>query len=218
VAAAKPLVAAALLALALAGAAHADDPKVDLTKADQERATAGLLKLADFGMGWQGGSTRAHKLVSPGCPGFNPRESDLVVSGHAEAHFAYRRGGVSVGQDVQVLKTPQAVRTDFVRTIKPPLARCLAYRLRKTPRVVSASVERIPFPQVGSVSAAYRATLVIKDGSRVVRLYDDYVFFGIGRYEFALNVVAPAAAGAPLVNFEAAIAQLLARRSDHPCC
>jgi hypothetical protein len=218
VVAAKSLVAAALLALALAAAALADAPTVSIRKADQERAVAGLLKLSDFGMGWQGGSTAPHKLSSPNCPGFNPKESDLVVNGHAEARFAYPRGGVTLGQDVQVLASESAVRTDFARTIKPPLARCLAYQLKHTPHVVSVRVARIRFPEVGTDSAAYRATLVVKDGSRTVMMYDDYVFFGSGRYEYALNVVAPVAAGEQLVTFEAAMAQILVKRVAKPCC
>lgn len=216
--AAKSLVAAALLALGLTAAALADNPTVSITKADQEQATAALLHLTDFGTGWQGGATKPGKLAAPSCPGFNPKESDLVVSGHAQARFVYARGGVTFAQDVQVLKSDAAVRTDFSRTIKPELGGCLAYQLKKSANVVSVHVERIRFPKVGSVSAAYRATLVVKDGNHTVKLYDDYVFFGVGRFEYALNVVVPSPLGDQLVNFESAMARILIKRSAKPCC
>jgi hypothetical protein len=219
VVAAKSLVAAPLLALVLAASALADQPTVRITKADQKRAEAGLLRLGDFGTGWQGGMTAASKLSAPQCPGFNPKESDLVVTGHADARFVLTGQGVTFGQDVQVLRSEAAVRTDFARTIRPELARCLAYQLRKAPNVTHVQVEAIRFPRVGAVSAAYRATLIVKEGGRTIKLYDDYVFFGVGRYEFALNVVAPVAAGDQLVNFESAMARILIKRTaKQPCC
>jgi hypothetical protein len=217
VVAAKSLVAAALLALAVATAALADAPTVKIKPADQDRASAALLKLNDFGAGWAGGATKASKLTAPKCPGFDPKESDLVVTGHAEARFVYRRGGVSFGQDVQVLRNEEDVRTDFARTIRPRLASCIAYQLRKSPNVTAVSVEKIPFPKVGTVSAAYRATLLVKDGKRTLKLYDDYVFFGTGRYEHALNVIAPFVVGDQLVSFESAMARILVKRAK-PCC
>jgi len=62
---------------------------------------------------------------------------------------------------VQVLVNAAAVQKDFARTVKPQLAGCLAYQLRKASNVTRATVTKIQFPAVGTVSAAYRATIVV---------------------------------------------------------
>ena len=212
--AAKALLAG-VVALLWTGAALADNPTVHLTETDQAKAAASLLRLHDFGMGWSGGAKAAGKLTAPRCPGFDPKESDLVVSGHAAAHFAYGRGAVTLDQDTQVLETPEAVRTDFARTIKPKLAECLAYQLKQAGKgqVVSAEVRRLPFPALGTVSAAYRATLVLRAGSRLVKFVNDFVFVGEGRLEYSLSIVAPAVESAQLVPFEQSLVQILVRRA-----
>src|SRR5919199_939106 len=185
-------VAVALLALVLAPAALADNPTVKISSADQARAEAALLRLTDFGAGWQGGRTPTSKLRAPSCPGFNPKESDLVVTGHANANFVYSGGRVTFGQDVQVLRSEADVRTDFARSIRPKLAGCIAYQLKQSGAIAQVRVDKIPFPRIGAVSAAYRATLSVKNGARTIKLYSDSVFVGVGRYEYALRVLAPA--------------------------
>jgi hypothetical protein len=200
----------------LASPALADKPTVRLTKADQARAVSALLSLKDFTTGWRGGRTKTHPLTAPSCPGFDPKESDLVVSGHADAAFTYAPGEVTFNQDVQVLHSAAAVRTDFSRTIRPPLAGCLKYQLQKSKNVVQVKVARVDFPAIGSVSAAFRALLTLEEGKRKVKIYDDFVFFGVGRMEYALNVLAPVQLASQLAPFEFSMAQLLAKRSAKP--
>ena len=204
-----------LLALACTGAALADNPTVKINTADQAKADASLVTLKDFGVGWTGGPKTPSKLAAPSCPGFNPKESDLVVTGHAEARFTYSRGGVIFDQDSQVLVTSAAVKTDFSRTIQPKLADCLAYQLKSSSKgsVLSVSVHKLALPAVGTISAAYRATLMIKTATAgAARIVSDFVFFGQGRYEFSINVVAPASEGGQLVPFETAMAKILVKR------
>jgi hypothetical protein len=207
-----------VLALVVTAGALADNPTVRIAKADQDGAVAALLRSTDFASGWQGGPTKPTKLTAPKCPGFDPKESDLVVTGHADARFVYPSGQASFDQDVQVLATAAAVRKDFARTIGPKLGPCLEHELKASSQVVAVRVQRIPFPRFGSVSAAYRATLVLKVGKHRVSLLADYVFFGVGRYEYALKVVAPAGERSQLVAFESAMARILVRRSPKPCC
>jgi hypothetical protein len=218
VAAAKPLLAAAFLGLAgasfvFASAALADKPTVRITKADQARAVAALLHRADFGTGWSGGPIKTRSLTAPDCPGFDPKESDLVVTGHADARYVFQKGDVELDQDVQVLASAQAVKTDFARTISPKLGRCLALQLKKLPHVVSTSVSRLSFPQTGTVSAAYRATISVRDGKTKGQLVSDYVFFGAGRLEYEFTVVAPPGARPQLMKFEVGLAQILLKRA-----
>ena len=216
--AARIFVAGALLALASAGAALADNPTVKINSADQAKADASLIRLKDCGVGWVGGPKTPSKLTAPGCPGFNPKESDLVVSGHAEAQFTYTSAGGKVifDQDSQVLASSDAVRTDFARSIQPKLAGCLAYpwKSSKTPKVVSVAVRQLGLPRIGDVSAAYRVTVVLKSSTgRTEKIVSDSVFFGQGRFEFAINVLAPAAAGDQLVPFETMMARILVKRA-----
>jgi hypothetical protein len=203
-----------LLALACTGAALADNPTVKINTADQAKADASLVTLKDFGVGWTGGPKTPSKLAAPSCPGFNPKESDLVITGHAEARFTYSRGGVIFDQDSQVLVTSAAVKTDFSRTIRPKLADCLAYQLKSSSKgsVLSVSVHKLALPAVGAISAAYRATLMIKTATGTAKIVSDFVFFGQGRYEFSINVVAPASEGGQLVPFETAMAKILVKR------
>jgi hypothetical protein len=218
VAAKSVVTTVALLALLSAAAARADAPTVRIAAADQVRAEAALLRLSDIGAGWQGGRVPTSKLTAPNCPGFDPKESDLVVTGHADARFSNPRASATLAQDVQVLRSERAVRTDFARTITSGLGRCLAYQLKKEPGVASVSVARIAFPKLGTIAAAYRATLLLKTVHGTVKFYGDYVFIGTGRYEFALRVLAPSPVVDQLVNFETAMARILIKRLGKPCC
>ncbi len=194
-------------------AALADNPTVRITKGDQAKAVAALLHRADFGSGWTGGPIKARSLTAPSCPGFNPKESDLVVSGHADARYVFQKGDVELDQDVQVLKSAVAVRTDFSRTISPKLGQCLGIQLKKLPHVVSAAVARVSFPATGDVSAVYRATISVRDGKVKGKLVSDYVFFGAGRVEYEFTVVAPPGARAQLGQFESGLARILLKRA-----
>ncbi len=212
---ARALLLGATLALACAGAARADAPTVRIRQADQSKATQALLRLSDFGAGWTGGATTPSKLTALRCPGFDPKESDLVVTGHAAAHFAWPKGGVTIDEDTQVLATAADVRTDFRRTIGPKLPGCLAWELKVggQGRVRSVRVRRLAFARIGAVSAAYRAEITVAVNGRVGRFIRDFVFFGIGRLEYSLVLDAPTFQSAQLAPFEQDIAALLVRRS-----
>ena len=184
-----------------------------MTSADQARAVALLLRLTDFGAGWQGGQVRATPLTAPNCPGFDPQESDLVVTGHADARYTFPHAGVELDQDVQVLKSAAMVQTDFARSISPKLAKCLAYQLAKLKNVVGVRVARLPFPPTGVVSAVYRAVIDLRTPSGRGRLLSDYVFFGQGRVEYEFTVIAPVGARDQLAQFEHELAQGLLRRA-----
>jgi hypothetical protein len=203
-----------LLALACAGAALADNPTVRIDSADQARAVASLVRLKDFGVGWTGGPKTATKLTAPNCPGFNPKESDLVVTGHAEAQFSYH-GQVILNQDTQVLETAGSVKTDFSRTVQPKLAGCLAYQLKSSGKgeVTAASVKALALPRVGDVSAAYRAVITVRVNGKSGKFIRDFIFFGRGRLEYSLVVDGPMAEADQLVPFETAIAKILVKRA-----
>jgi hypothetical protein len=118
--------------------------------------------------------------------------------------------------DVQVMETAAAVRTDFARTVKPALARCLGYSFEqsagKAAKLVSA--RRIPFPRVGTVSAAYRLTVDVTAGTATVRVLFDSVFLGQSRTEYSLYVIALAQLQKQLGPFEARLARTLVARTQ----
>ena len=212
---AAKLLAAALTTLTFTASALADAPTVRITSADQARAVALLLRLTDFGAGWQGGQVRATPLTAPNCPGFDPQESDLVVTGHADARYTFPHAGVELDQDVQVLKSAAMVQTDFARSISSQLATCIGYQLGQMHNVDDATVVRLPFPPTGTASAVYRATITLRNGP-AGPLLSDYVFLGDGRVEYEFTVVAPLAAADQLTRFELGLAQILLRRAAAP--
>lgn len=212
--AAKALLIGVVLACLGATAALADNPTVRISKDDQARAVSALLKVTDFGAGWTGGQTATSKLTQPNCPGYDPKESDLIVTGHADARFSYR-GAVIFDQDTQVLANSQSVLTDFSRAIRPSLTSCLAYQLRgPSQKVRSVTVKQLTFPKLGSVSAAYRATELLNVGGHWVPFVSDAVFIGVGRFEFSLHVLAPASLSNQLTAFEQGMVQTLVKRAN----
>ncbi len=205
-----------LLALLLVPAAMADSPTLRIDAGDQTWAMQTLLKSGDFGLGWRGGMTRSTKPAGPSCPGFDPKASDLVVTGHANARFQNPRAGVQVSLETQVLESVDAVRTDFARTIQPALPGCLAYQLERDPSITAVTVEPLDFPKLGSVTAAYRATITVRVKGRTAKVLSDFVFFGNGRLEYSLRVDASARYSPQLVPFEADMVRMLLRRGARP--
>ena len=206
---AKPLLAAAILTL------PANAPPFEPTAADQAAARATLLKASDLGTSWTGGVKPAGKPSPPSCPGFAPKESDLTVTGHALSTF--QKDGVDVESDVEVLQTSAFVRTDFSRTIRPPLARCLGLTFEQqsgggtTVKVVSST--RVSFPTVAPLTAAYRVVADVATSAGRARLLVDFVFIGKNRTEITLDITAPVQAQSALRPVEARLAKILAARA-----
>lgn len=216
-AAIKSLVASALLAFLLAPAALADDPAVRVNADDQAWAAQTLLRSSDFRLGWQGGATRPAKPTGFACPGFEPKASDLVVTGYASVSFDNPRIGVQISVDSQVLEHADAVQTDFARTIQPPLLGCLAYQLKRQPNIVAVAVEKLDFPKIGTITAAYRATITLRSKGRTAKVLSDFVFFANGRLEYSMRVDAASVRYRPqLVPFEVDLARMIVKRGTRP--
>ena len=69
---------------------------------------------------------------------------------------------------------------------------------------------------MGSISAHYRATIVVRAHGRTAKVISDFLFFGHGRLEYSLNVVAPARYIPQLVPFELDMARILVKRAARP--
>ena len=70
------------------------DPKKRITAADQAKARSIVLKRTDFAAGWK--KVPASPDSDLVCPGFNPDESDLTLTGEAEADFEHTQGRLFV--------------------------------------------------------------------------------------------------------------------------
>jgi hypothetical protein len=207
-----------VLALVLAGAALADatDPKQRLSTAGQARAAGTVLRATDLGPGWQGGARKPTSFKAPKCPAYSPNDSDLTLTGHAEALYSNGNGGVQVDNDVEIFKTKAQAARRFDRILQPKLGTCLRYDLLKSlggAKVVIEPAKRLKVARVAAHTAAFRVPLDVKNGSQVVTVYSDFFFLNQGTAQVYLNVVAPSTLGAQLTALESRLAKALAGRA-----
>jgi hypothetical protein len=206
------------VALDLASGATAGSPnrpQIRFTPADQAAAKASVLRRADLGSsGWSGGPKKPDLSSTLNCPGFHPKQSDLVVTGAAEAD--YKHVGLQLQSYAQVLKSRSMVARDWQRTVAAPKAfACLRSMLTKpvpaNERVVS--FKRLAFPKLSHFTAAYRTLVDVDAGGQHVLVFVDLVLVGHSRTELTLNVEAPAAARAGVFQAEVRMARALLARA-----
>jgi hypothetical protein len=216
----RAVLAAVFAAVALgassgAMASASDKARVSFTAADQAAARAAVLHRADLGTagGWTGGATKPDLSSTLNCPGYTPKQSDLVVTGAAAAN--YHHTGLVLQSQAQVLKTATMVALDWRRSVVSPRAvACLrstmAKSLPKGQRLVS--FEKLSFPHLAQYAAAYRALVDVAASGQHVRVVVDVVLVGRSRTEVSFSVGAPAAARSTLPAAELRLASLLLAR------
>ncbi|HWE82708.1 MAG TPA: hypothetical protein VG265_13745 [Gaiellaceae bacterium] len=205
------LVLAALLAAAVA-AADSTDPRTKITKADQAHASASLLRFSDLGAAWSGAAEKPTSLKIPVCPGQQPNDSDLTLTGHAESYLELKTEGVQIDTDVEIFRNTGQVNALFKRMLTPLLASCLQYDLLKSVGGTAARVGKITklaLVSAGTHSSDYRVSLTYS-GHPIV---SDYLFVAQGRTQFFVNVVAPGPVASQLLALENRIAKTLAARA-----
>jgi hypothetical protein len=207
------------LVVVLTGAAGAaassrDTARIRLTTEGQRDAKAALLTIGDFtpGSGFTGGLVKSPGDSSLNCPGFHPRQSDLVENGDAMSSFKDR--ALHVESEATVFQTAEMVQNDWVRTVQPALIPCLRTALARTlpanERVVS--VTDLPFPKVSTYTHAYRAVLLITpEHGKPQKLAVDTVLISWGRTEIGLTTMA-SASDPTLIQADVALAKTLASR------
>jgi len=212
---------ATVLALVVAATAEpASAPpsreQVHITAADQAAARGAVLRLADLGSsGWRGGPVKPDVTSGLVCPGYAPKQSDLVLTGAAET--AWGRTGLQVRSVAQVLKTRAMVARDWQRTVADPRAvTCL--RAAVTKGLVSGqrlvSFRRLSFPRLARYATAYRAVVDVSVQGAHARAIADLVLVARSRTQLTLMLAAPAAAGPSIAAADARLARgLLARVS-----
>jgi len=160
------LLVAALTLPALALAADTD-PKKRIDPADQRKAVSIVLKRSDFAAGWKLLPSTPDSDESLNCPGFNPNESDLTLTGEKEAEFE-RQGGIpSVLSFASVYTSKSDALKSWTRTVKPALARCIGHVFKEAiteegAQVTIAAQGRIAFPKLAPRTAAFRVVANVK--------------------------------------------------------
>jgi hypothetical protein len=209
------LLAAAVVAAA-AVAADSTDPRIKLSKADQARAKAAVLRFSDLGSAWTGGAEKPKSLKIPICPANVPNDHDLTITGHAESALTLSSAAINVDTDVEIFKTAAQVAKLAKRVFQPlQLAACLKYDLEKSiagPTASVTGVAAIPVAKAGDRSILYRATVAVKSGKKTVPVYSDFLFVSKDRSQFFVNIVSPGSMKTELPSLENGIAKLLASR------
>ena len=215
----RSLAGAALLATIITAAADARDPwdpRTKLRAADQRKAAATVLAMADLGAGWTGGARKPTSFKAPTCPAQRPNDGDLTLTGHAESLFTNGNGGIQIDTDTEVFATSKQAKARFTRFLQPKVFSCLKYDLAKSiggSGVTILKPARLGFPKVAQRVAAFRVPVAVKSGSRTVTVDADFLYLGAGRSLVYVNIVAPSVQEAQLPEFERRLAKLLVRRA-----
>lgn len=212
----RGLIAATVVALVAAGVALAVNPSketIALTAAGNAQAKAEVLRLADVGTAWKGGSRKPDLSSSMPCTSYKPKQSDLVLIGVAETSFA--RTALEMDSEAQVLRTAAMVRRDWQRTIlAPQVIPCLRYGFTKAlgSNAKLVSFSKVAFPHTAALTRAFRAVANVKTKVGLVPVEIDFVAMGSGRNELSLTLSGPAVARASLHATEVQLARVLAGR------
>ncbi|MEX0850377.1 MAG: hypothetical protein WD015_02625 [Gaiellaceae bacterium] len=165
---------ACLVVAASASATH-QDPQKALTKADNTRARAMLLKRTDLPPGFQ---ARPDSGQDPhtDCPAA-VSESDLTLTGEAEGtNFAL--GVVLVDSAAQVYQSTADADVSWRRGTSAAGVRCVTALLRREfskQGIDLLSLRKIAFPRVSDRTVAYRVSLSAHSAQGPVPFYLDIV-------------------------------------------
>ena len=213
------LVLVVVLAVPALALAADTDPKKRINPADQRKAASIVLKRSDFVPGWTTGESRPRSNEDYNCPGYNPDQSDLVLTGEVQTEFHGAEGIPSVSSVANVYKTRREALAAWTRSAKPALAPCLA-RLFKQEierdggKVAITKSGGVAFPKVAPRTVAYRVALaltVTQAGKQTkVPFTIHVVALGNGRGD-ALLMTIGLGAGVPMADLRA-FAKLTAAR------
>jgi hypothetical protein len=157
------LVCLAVPAVALAADT---DPKRQINAVDQRKAASIVLKRSDFAAGWKKEPSTPETDEDNSCPGYNPDQSDLVLTGEVEADFEAGEGIPAVSSVANVYKTKRDAVAAWTRSAKPALASCLAQVLKREVektggKVTIAKSGAIAFPKLAPRTVAYRVGFTV---------------------------------------------------------
>jgi hypothetical protein len=204
------------LAVALAGAAAAlggkGDPQRAITKADQAKAKAMLLRRTDLAAGFR--ATPPSPDPDWYCAALD--ESDLTLTGDAETpQWTKQQTGVFfvAGSTAQLYRTRAQAQTSWRRGTSAAGEKCVRILLDKElakSGLHIRSLTRMPFPRLSPQTVAYRLVIESATQTAAPALYGDLVVQQRGRAQTSVMVFS---LGAPLVRAElVAFARTVAQR------
>jgi hypothetical protein len=182
------------------------DPVKKITAADQAKARSIVLKLSDFAAGWKKVATPPDSDAT--CPGFDPDESDLTLTGKFEADFKHAQGLLSLASYSEVFATKADAVKSWTRSDKPAVARCIGYFFSKqvtdeNTKVKIVSAGRMAFPKLAPRTIAFKVvahvTITTDDKTTTVPVTSQLIAFGQGRGDTAMFVITPGA-GVPIAE------------------
>ena len=209
------LLVAVVVALAFGHSAAADRLPVRFNGGDQAAARAAVLKRSDFGgvAGWKGGGTKPDFAPTP-CGGYEPKSSDLLVTGAAASKWEHMSGLVFMSE-TWVLKTAAMVKLDWQRSVeRRGFLECLIERqFAPAGEVRFVSFGQMPFPKLTPLSRRYRLLADYSGGDQTVRIMFDLIMIAKGRTEISMAAVAPYAARRGVEAAELRLARTLVGRA-----
>ncbi len=212
-------VATALGALASAAAALAsvsDREQHKFTAADQARRRRPSWLKSDLGKtGWKGGVTKPDLTPGPTCANFNPKQSDLVVTGAAETVWTH--SNLELDTEAQVLQTAAMVEADWKRTVADPAAfPCTKEQIQKNfsgTKEKFVSITRIPFPSLGTHARAFVTRIDVVANGKTQPIAIEDVLVTKGRTEISLSSTTSGAYVATVAAADVELARLLVARA-----
>jgi hypothetical protein len=206
----RVIIAGAAAALVAVQAALAEAPKTQFTATDQAAARSVVLKASDLGAGWTGSVKKGTVSAPAPCAGYNPRQSDLVITGAAESQFSTE--GVFVTSTAQVYKTTRMIALDWKRTVVDVPMRCLAKAFTEDAGELKVvSIKRMPFPKLATYTARFRIVADYK-GDSAARVLIDAVAVGRGRTGVSIGLIAPYSQRADADAAEVRLAKIVLSR------
>ena len=208
---------AVLCALLFAGAALGDALaekwQIKYNAADQSAARAAILKKTDLGAtGWTGGAAKPDFSTST-CTTYQPRVSDLIVTGAAASQWTYA-GALSFHSETWVLKTSAMVKLDWQRSVAhPSFLPCAKEEFGNETAAKLVSAKRIALPALAPLARRYRFVIDFTRQGETVRLLSDVILIGKGRTEISLLTTAPYADRTPVEAAEVRLARALVARA-----
>lgn len=209
------LLVAVASALVFIQSAAADRQPVRFNSADQASARAAVLKKVDLGgvAGWKGGMTKPDFSPTP-CGGYEPKSSDLLVTGAAASEWEHT-SGLAFMSETWVLKTPAMVKLDWQRVVEHRgyLACLVEKQFASDAAFRVVSFKQTAFPKLAPLCRRYRLLVDYTGEAQTVRIMFDVILIGKGRTEITLASVAPYEARRAVEVAELRLARLLVGRA-----
>jgi hypothetical protein len=186
---------AGVLACTATATAGGDAITVQMTRADQIAARAALLRQADVGdpMLWESAAETPDVSTALRCPNFQPKVSDLVVTGAAAVR--YRQPGLVMHSISEVFRTAKMLDLAWQRSAASPhyvgCVQSFARRVLTPPIERFVSFRRLSVPRIGSHTEGFRTLVEVKTADGPVRVVIDTLRAIRGRTQISLTTTIP---------------------------